>query len=234
MAYLKRKRMTYKKKATKKPYRKKTVKKTSFAKKVRRIVLRASEPKRAPISWNKVELFHNVFSTTQNMFINSAATMPTVGGTQQGQRIGDQINVSGWKVKCLFGQKADRPNVTWRIVCYSVPKGQSIAYGDIFKNITGNVLLDEHNTDTTKILYEKYLRPSPSLDGNSTAKEYTFCHRCFIPHRKTYKFGPTEGGQSHNQNDIYFAAIVYDAFGSAITDNIGYMQIFTEMQYKDP
>ncbi len=122
----------------------------------------------APISWNKVEVNHNTFATTQNLFINAAATMPVVGGAQSGNRIGDQISTAGWKVKMLLGQKADRPNVTWRIVCYSIPKNGSINYADVFKNVTGHVLLDEHNTDTTRILYQKYLRPSPSLDGNAT------------------------------------------------------------------
>jgi len=233
MAY-KRKRVTYKKKVMRKPYRKpKATKSTSFAKRVKRVVMRVSETKRCPISWNKVELFHNVFSVSQNFLINAAATMPTVGGSQQANRIGDVINVMGWKVKMLLGQKADRPNVTWRIIVYSIPKNGSVAYGDVFKNITGNVLLDEHNTDTTRILYQKYLRPSPSLDGNASAKEYTFTHKCFIPHKKTYKFGPAENVGTHNQSDVYIAVIVYDAFGSVITDNIGYCQVFTEMQFKD-
>jgi hypothetical protein len=59
MAYLKRKRATYKKKATKKPYRK-PVKRASFAAKVKRIVLKTSESKRMPVNVTKVECFHNV------------------------------------------------------------------------------------------------------------------------------------------------------------------------------
>jgi hypothetical protein len=53
------KRPTYKKKATKNPYRK-TGKKTSFAVKVKKVVMKVSETKRLSVSWNKVELFHNV------------------------------------------------------------------------------------------------------------------------------------------------------------------------------
>ncbi len=43
-----------------------------------------------------------------------------------------------------------------------------------------------------------------------------------------------EGAQTHNQSDIYVLILCYDAFGSVITDNIGYMQMFHELQYKDP
>jgi len=223
---------SYRRSQKRKPKRKIKAK-TSFAKRVKRVVMKVSETKRAPISWNKVELFHNVFSTTQNLHINSAAVMPTGGGLQQGNRIGDQIDTIGWKVRCLLGQKGDRPNVNWRLMVYSIPKGGSIAYGDVFKNITANVLLDEPNTDYTQVIYQRNLRPSPDLSGTG-GDEYTFCHKFFVPHKKKYKFGPGENVITHNQRDVYFAIICYDAFGSVITDNIAYMQVFTELQYKDP
>jgi hypothetical protein len=36
------------------------------------------------------------------------------------------------------------------------------------------------------------------------------------------------------QGDIIVVVLCYDAYGSLIADNIGYMQMFTEMQYRDP
>ncbi len=116
---------------------------------------------------------------------------------------------------------------------FQVPKNGSVAYGDVFRNITGNVMLDERNTDYTKILYQETFRPNQGGLSNAGADEYTFFKRYFIPHKKTYKFGPNEGATAHNQPDIYVLVLCYDAYGAALTDNIGYLQMFVEMQYKD-
>jgi hypothetical protein len=207
--------------------------KTTFAKRVKKVVMKAAELKRAPIAWNKIELFHNVFSASQNLHLNGQNFMPTVGSTQQGQRIGDQIDTIGWKVNCLFGQKGDRPNVSFRVMCYSVPKGGSITYDAVFKNVAQNVLLDEKNTDYTRVIMDKTFRPNQAGLGATGNDEYTFAKKFFIPHKKKYKFGAGEGVTTHNQHDLWFTCMVYDAFGSVITDNIAYMQVFTELQYKD-
>jgi hypothetical protein len=66
MAY---KRKSTMKKRTKRPTKKrKTGKKTSFAAKVKQVVMKVAETKRLSISWTKVELFHNVLSTSQMLF----------------------------------------------------------------------------------------------------------------------------------------------------------------------
>jgi len=136
-------------------------------------------------------------SATQILFINGQPTMPIVGGTQQSGRIGDQINVSGFKIRCLFGQKGDHPNVSWRVFCFSVPKDESVSYNDVFKNITNNVLLDESNGDSTKVVYDKVFRPNQAGLAATGNDEYTFCKKFWI-HKRTYKFGPGENVNTHH------------------------------------
>ena len=43
-----------------------------------------------------------------------------------------------------------------------------------------------------------------------------------------YKIDPVDSVLTHNQNDVYFCILCYDAYGAAITDNIAYFQAFTE------
>jgi len=219
---------------SRKPYRKPVKRKISaFAKRVKAVVLKTCELKRAPISVAKVEVYHNAFAG-QTYKINGSGNMPLGGGLQQSNRIGDQINTMGWKIRLLFGQKADRPNVNWRFIVFQIPKGNAVAYNDVFKNVTGNVMLDETNTDTTKVLFSRTFRPNQAGLMNAGQDEYTFIKKYWIPHKKLYKFGPGENVQDHNQMDVYVAIMAFDAFGAAITDNIGYMQMFFELHYKDP
>jgi len=162
MAGYKRKRPTYKKKSTKKP--------------VKRIVMKETETKKKPVSWNKVEMLHNVLSSTQMLHINQASLMPTTGTTQQ-TRIGDRIDILGRKIRLL----------------------SAAPYTVVFEAVTNNVLLDDPNKETTKVLVSGYIR---SNQGGLTATgndEYTFCKRLFIPHKKTYKFGPDDNAVTHNQ-----------------------------------
>ena len=55
------------------------------------------ETKRRSINWDKVELYHNFDSASQNFQINTSGAMPGVGVGQQ-QRIGDRIQTSGCRL----------------------------------------------------------------------------------------------------------------------------------------
>jgi hypothetical protein len=94
------------------PQRHKTTKK-SFAKRVKKVIARTCETKCRPISWNKVEIFHDVFSSTQILHLNGTGVMPAPG-IPQVQRNGDVINTTGYKMHLLIGQKGDHPNVNFR------------------------------------------------------------------------------------------------------------------------
>ncbi len=138
----------------------------------------------------------------------------------------------------LCGQKGDHPNVTWRWFAVQFPGtvnlvGTNLPYNNVFENTTGNVLLDEIQRDTCRVLATGYMRPNQAGLADTGNDEYTFCKRLFIPHKKLYKFGPNDSQQTHNQHPVYFFVMVYDAFGSLITDNIAYYQVFTKLIYKD-
>lgn len=199
------------------------------------MIFKKAEPKQVDLSFGKTELYHNTFNS---FLINQPNTMPGNGGNDS-QRIGDQINVSGFYLRLLCGQKATRPNCTWKFFIIQVPKGGSVAYNTVFDNVSGNVLLDNINKDKVKVLKQFTLKkavPQTNLHVDDVlhyTREMTFPVKIWIPHKKLYKFD-INNGTTHNNNDIYLITMVYDAYGTLTTDNIAYQQLVSTMYYKDP
>ena len=202
--------------------------------------MRTCEPKTKTANFNKGEIYHNCFYngggvtlTGYVSHINVSTLMPTIG-VLDSQRVGDQINISQFRLKMLVGQKADRPNVNFRYLVLSVPKGSPISYGDWFINTTSNILLDDPNPDFVKVLKQGFWRPNQASLISTGTKEYTFPKRITIPYKKLLKFGPADGAITHNDNDLYFILMAYDAFGTQSADNIAYCTMSLEMSYRDP
>ncbi len=204
-----KRKMTSKSKKTKCPIkRRKTGKKTSFAAKVKKVVMKTGETNRLNISWNKIELFHNVLSLSQMLHLNAPSVLPQAGPGQS-DRIGDRMSSLGWTVRMLIGQKVDRPNVNFRWFTISIPKGTNLVginlpYNAIFENVTGNILLDDIQKDIVRVIATGYMRPNQAGLAATGNDEYTFTKWLFIPHKKTYKFGPGDSVRTHNQDDVYF------------------------------
>lgn len=235
MAY-KRKYGSYKKKAAPKRRmsRRAPTNKRRLTALIKRTVMRTAEPKCRNTAPGKFELFHNVFNPGALVYcINQPTCMPPVGVTDV-QRIGDQINVSYFDIKMLIGQKGDRPNVTFRYYVLGVPKGSAVSYPAWFTATTNNILLDDPNQDFVKVLKKGTWRPNEAGLAATGNDEYTFVKRLRVPYRKLLKFGPTDTGTTHNDQDLYFVLMAYDAYGSAITDNIAYCDLALAMYYRDP
>jgi len=198
---------------------------------IRRTVLRVAEPKHTITNVAKVELYHNTFS--YSLHLNDSAAMPTQG-TGDNMRVGDQIQVNGFKIRALFGQKADRPNVNFRWFVIEAPKGLGASYANFFQNVTSNVLLDEVNTDAVKVIRSGGMRPNQAGLTATGDDEFTFAKKWYIPYKRLYKFGPAAATTAHNQPEVYLIVFAYDAYGSLITDNIAYISAVKEVFYKDP
>jgi len=197
---------------------------------IKRTVLKSNEPKSKNKTIDKGELYHNVI---YNVLLNAPSHMPSQG-VKDTERVGDQINMSGIKLRVLFGQKTDRPNVTFRYWFLSVPKGSAYVYNQWFEAITNNVLLDDVNKDFVKVLQTGQMRPNEAGLGAVGGDEYTFTRKFWVPYRKTIKFGPSDTATTHNDDDVWFLLAAYDAYGTVITDNIAYFQAAATIFYKDP
>lgn len=241
MAY-KRKYGSYnKKKTVRRRYKKSsTTSRRRLLKLIRTTVKKTAEPKTKNVNFAKGEMYHNAFYAPGGSppsgylaHLNDAALMPTQG-VGDNQRIGDQIYLTSIKLKMLIGQKGDRPNVNFRYYVLSVPKGSSITYNNWFTNVTGNILLDDPNKDFVKVHKSGFWRPNEAGLAATGNDEYTFAKRITFPYKKLLKFGPADGATTHNDTDLYFVLMAYDAFGSLQTDNIAYCSVSMEMNYRDP
>lgn len=205
---------------------------------IKKTVLKKAEQKEKQVAFEKVEMYHNCFysglATNTGLVIKMNSGVLPTQGVSDSQRVGDEIYLSGFKWKFLIGQKADRPNVTFRYLVLSVPKASGISYADWFKGVIGNVLLDETNEDFVKVHASGIWRPNEAGLAGTGAKEYTFTKQLWIPYKKKLKFGPADGAITHNDDDLYLIIMAYDAFGTAVTDNIAYIQPLLKCYYRDP
>lgn len=227
---------------TRKRYRYGVKGKGKIAKICRDTIIRMSEAKDKTYNHGKIEMYHNSGSPASGQILNSVVIngttiMPTQGSGDS-QRNGDRINVSGFSVKMLVGAKFDRPNVTWRFLVVSLPKGTGPTLGTVLVNSTSNILLDSVNTDLCTVLYQKYWKPQRSTlfsegGGVASTNEFTVPFQFWIPRKREYKFS-ADGGTTHNDNDIHLVLFAYDAYGTVMTANIGYVQLWVKMFYRDP
>lgn len=197
---------------------------------IKAVTMKHAEPKSKDLTFGKVELYHNLVQS--GYLINTVAAMP-VQGTSDSQRIGDQINVTGFSLRMLLGQKADRPNVTFKYWVLKVPKAVTFAYASWFDATTNNVLLDRVNTDLCKIITSGVWRPNEAGLSNTGGDEYTFVKKLWLPYKKIYRF-LSHGGTSHDDDDIHFLITCYDAYGTLTSDNIAYIQAVSTIYYRDP
>lgn len=203
---------------------------TRLTRLIRKTVFRVSEPKEHQVALGKTELYHNSFYA---FHLNNASGMPTQG-TGDNMRVGDQINIMRWRIRFLFGQKADRPNVTFRWFILEAPKGLTATYVNFFINTTSNVLIDDPNPESVKVLKSGQMRPNEAGLGNTGGDEYTFAREFNLPYKHVCKFGPAQATTAHASPELYFVIMPYDAYGTATTDNIAYITGITQLFYKDP
>ena len=192
-------------------------------------MLKTCELKKKATAQGTVALNHNVLAVN---VINGSTMMPTQGVADD-QRIGDSINMSGFKIRFLIGQAADRPNVTFKYWVVRVPKNVVYSYSNWFKAVTNNVLLDDTNEDYVKVLKSGIWKPYKGRMENSS-DQFTFTKKLWIPYRKRLNFGPADSATTHDDSDLYVIMGAYDALGTLQSDNIAYFQWWSELFYRDP
>lgn len=245
MAYKRKAASKYRtgKRARKAAYRgrKKWSGRTPMKRMIKKTIMAMAEPKHTAFDHGKYELYHNSGSAAAGRVLPTAIElywplrMPLQGSGDQ-QRIGDQINVKGFAVHCLLGQKQDRMNVTFRIIVLKCTEDQEPPnLNDLIENVTGNILLDSTNKDRGSIVYQKFIKKNvtPQLEAAGQQRELTYTHKFWIPVNKRIKFS-ANNGQTFSGDKLYMYFFSYDAYGSLVTDNIAYVQVWSKLYYCDP
>lgn len=222
--------------------RKRTRKSGRFNDRVMRAVLQAAEQKRVFRMMSKTEVYHNGGApggggpgTVIFAQLNDSNGIPVQGVADQ-NRLGDSVFIRGFSLKLMLGQKADRMNVTWKIMVVKTPViNYDNQYSSVFANYSNNVLLDTVNTERFQVVASKTIHKiiDPQLATSGDRRELTFPVKLWIPENKTYKFRAANA-TAHDQDGLYLVVMCYDAYGTLQTDNIGYFQGLAVTYFKDP
>lgn len=234
----------YRKKATarKRLYRKssKGISKTKdLVSLIKKVTLKTSELKYVDYDHGKTELYHNI----HNNFGVSVITHGPAQGDGDSNRVGNEILLSGVKLTMMFYNKEDRPNTKYRVIVYSAPyetSSPSVTYGNLFDNVTGNVMIDSMDKDRVKVIksmlvYPKNVSANLSGDGYYIGNKESTCFRkIWIPYRTKVKYANDTSGSELTNRSIYVIVMAYDTYGTLQTDNIGAVQCWQRFFYRDP
>lgn len=220
-----------------------------LVKTIKRTILSMAEAKNKTLPFGAllggpVEIYHNNGSPASGRILHrqfelNKDSLHSVQGDADNQRNGDHIYTQGISVHILFGQKYDRPNITWRVTIYSTASAAQAptTVDELFEGHSGNILLDAVDKDKVRIIKDFYMKPGvpqfiQTTGGTTLAREYTFARKVFIPYKHKISFDTT--GIPQTGRRIYMEVSAYDAYGSLITDNIGYFQAWHRLYYRDP
>lgn len=224
-----RKRMFSKKRVARKGLKRRVYRKSklSLRRYVRTQVTNMAESKIKDSNVANTQLYHNVISYS---IVNSNVAMPSqgAGGTN---RVGDEIFLKGYMLRFMIGQKADRPNLTTRIIIGYVNRGFIYNYNLWFRVITGNKVIDPVNPDVIKVMKDVRYRPNQGSLASTGGREFTYARSLWIPAKKRVKFPPylTDA----DDDNLYCFILQYDSQGTLETDNVGFYSYGCSVHFKD-
>lgn len=210
----------------------------SMLRMARSAVLKTCETKYYTSSSENQQLYHN--GGAANAYNWAGNMLGTVVSNNQGGRIGDEVWPVGLSLKLWLSNKADRPNVMYRIlIVASPPDTYSMASPTgLFKGSIGNKMLDYVDTDRYTIKYSKLVQPFAgdySLESGATNKEHSRMLNIWIPIKGKIQYAQDTGTLPKYQKHIWsLIVIAYDAFGSLTTDNIASFSLMYRFYFKDP
>lgn len=203
---------------------------------MKKVALSTTETKFKNISIPKWELYHN---KNKQGSVNLSSAL-VAQGDDDDDRIGSEIYLTGIKFRLLLGQKADRPNVTFKIYIVeydSTQAGTLENSSHFYHNVTGNTMLDAIQNHRFKILYQKTFKGSTgSLEVGETSKEKTYPISFWVPMKRKLSFQTDSGTMVSMgmKDNLRIMIAAYDAYGTVESDNIAYAQCCASCYYKDP
>jgi len=202
-----------------------------------------------------VDLAHNNVTIIQsggadlNIFKTyNGATDPMAG---VGERIGDQLTVRGVKIVSFFENALQRSKVYYRLMLVRCPRGVAPTRANLFKNDSGNKMIDSVNTEKFTIVWGKTFNINVgNTPGNATmvsgapfqtitmAGQGTRIVKAWIPGKKFGRNGNLQyenGGVDVKFYDYKLVVVAYDWGGTPQDLNtVGKInELYTKLYFKD-
>jgi len=219
-------------------------------------ITRSIETKESAHRITNVQLQHNnvtVFNRTGggvfNPFENTNGTSDEMG--VQGTRIGDKIQIRGLLFKFFVEGSLARSKVYFRFMLVKMAKGDTLNRTTLFKNVVGNKMIDQINTERFTIVAQKILNVSaPNNVATAVSESGTVTNgingitgnRVFSMYVPGKKFGRdgviTYENQSTTQVKFYdyrLCCVAYDWYGTPQdVNNVGFVNDgFVKLYFKD-
>lgn len=227
----------------KKSYRAKRTKsvrkvRTNFARAIRQVALNTAETKFTEYQLENQQLYHNGGAGPNLAQISGLLVGPPQGSTEN-SRNGDSVIGRMLCIRLWLSNKADRPNVMFRIILYSCPFATAAGSTDLFDPTTTNRMLGYCNKEKYRIILDKKLVSRSndySLEPTATLKEisrlYTINYS--LKNRKIPYLASGSTQPKLDRDNIRIAIIPYDAYGTLTADNIASYAANIRFYYKDP
>ncbi len=203
----------------------------SVRKIAKRVVFTAAETTTVGKETENVQLFHNKPLYIANLLATTQGVKDPNNLASNDARKGDSIRLTNANIKFWLSNKADRPNVMYRLIMfwYDTPITLSDAY--CFFTQT-NKMLDRPNNENISIVDQKYIfsQNNYAVDANNHERSQLATLK---GRWKGRRIQYDEGGTSPKKRTLGVCLVVYDAFGTLQTDNIASCAFNYNINFKD-
>lgn len=222
----------------------------SFQARVKKVLMKNTETKFYQIGLEDKNLYHDVGNGTgpttdqKALLFNPWTNIDK--GTAAHERIGDKIVPRMMVCRLWLANKADRPNILYRVIVARLPKiyGGSATSGTNLDLFRADNLSSNGNTLCGMIDNEKGIRAyydrvfSNEIGFTTTAGSGVSnreCHKFLRIKIKRKGARPIvyESGGGIVNNPVAIYVIPYDSYGTLQTDNIASCALTTRLYYKD-
>jgi len=126
---------------------------------VQSVVNKNIETKTSPwSSTDGIELEHNSIRPIEVNILNTTPGVMDVDSLNNGQRIGDEINIRGVSLKFMFELNERYSDVTHRIMVIRAARGDTVDASTIFNGDSGNHLMASFNKERFTLIGQKFFK----------------------------------------------------------------------------
>lgn len=213
---------------------------TKFARAVRRVILNTTEKcyrSRTIAQGTGAAINHDTLRSYILWDENTLGLFPPQG-LGDGERIGDEIYVTGIKVRCTFEMPSDRRNAKIKLwyVPYDHTQGDPNIQANFQHNVSGNTFIDPIQTDRWPGIKYLGMHQLKATDQTTGSEDKTIFREFWIPIYKKCTF-TNDGTQQiiGLKERGVLVATAYDTYSTLQTDTVvSRGEMTATMYYKCP